>query len=111
MAFKVVLSPRAQRDLEDIRDYIAGNDPDTAYSFCSNLAKHAYSLRTFPKRGHEVRNRLEIWKIPFHRYLIFYKIDEETSTVEILRFWHAAQDRRRLRLREAGTVYVTSVAG
>ncbi len=48
MAFKVVLSPRAQRDLEDIRDYIAGNDPDTAYSFCSNLAKHAYSLRTFP---------------------------------------------------------------
>jgi hypothetical protein len=38
----------------------------------------------------------------------FYKIDEETRTVKILRFWHSSRNQDRLRLKENPEQYSAS---
>ncbi len=68
----------------------------------------AKSLRTFPQRLGSFAKRPNIRKLPYGNYLIFYKIDEEARTVEILRFWHSALDQRRLRLREETAAYAVA---
>ena len=100
MEYKVTLTPKARRDLTAIWDYIARNNPDTAITFCHDLAQQAYSLKIFPERNFELRKRRNIRKISYQSYLIFYKVHVDQNWVEILRFWHSARDQGRLRLKE-----------
>ncbi|MCE0522094.1 MAG: type II toxin-antitoxin system RelE/ParE family toxin [Methylacidiphilales bacterium] len=100
MEYKVTLTPKARRDLATIWNYIARNDRDAATTFCHNLAEQAFSLRIFPERYFELPERRNVRKISYQSYLIFYEIHGDQHWVEILRFWHSAQDQRRLRLKE-----------
>lgn len=65
----------------------------------------AKSLRIFPHRHGNFAKYPHIRKVSFEAYIIFYKINEETRTVEILRFWHSAQNQNRLRLKEEPAQY------
>ncbi len=108
MDFKVYLSPRARRDLVEIWTYIAKDSPETASSFCGQLSREALSLRTFPDRGHSLRNRKNVRRIPYSSYLIYFKIDEQNRTVDVLRFRHSARSQHRLRLKEESPEYSAS---
>jgi toxin ParE1/3/4 len=112
MEFQVSLTPQARRDLDRIGHYIALTDTDAAHRFCDELVFAAESLQNFPHRHGNFAKRPNIRKLPYESYLIFYKIDEENRTVEILRFWHSARSQHRLRLREedAGYLAAASVA-
>jgi len=101
MEFQVVLSIRSHKDLTAIGSYIAKDNPERASSFCQELVRYALELKTFPERGHFLHRRRDIQKVRYQRYIIFYKIDKTTRTIEILRFWHAARIQRGLRMREA----------
>lgn len=100
MEYKVTLTPKARRDLTAIWNYIAKNDRDAATTFCHELAKQAYSLKTFPERNFELPERRNVRKISYQSYLIFYEVHSDQNWVEILRFWHSARDQGRLRLKE-----------
>ena len=100
MEFQVTLTSKAERDLEQIGRYIARTDEGAAHRFCDELVFATETLRTFPHRHGNFARRPNIRKIPYEAYVIFYKIDEDNRTVEILRFWHSARDQGRLRLRE-----------
>ncbi len=67
---------------------------------CRNLVLRAYSLKIFPERNSELPERLNVRKVSYHSYLIFYEIHSDQNWVEILRFWHSARDQGRLRLKE-----------
>ena len=54
----------------------------------------------FPYRHSSCAGQQNIRKVPYASYLIFYKVHETERIVEILRFWHATRDQRRLRLKE-----------
>ena len=111
MAYQIIITARAERDLENIRNFIARDNPEAADDFCAKLVREAKSLRTFPHRIGTFAKRPNIRKMPYQAYLIFYKLGDEARTVEILRFWHSALDQRRLRLKEEPAVYVaTAVA-
>ena len=45
-------SPRSQRDIEAIHDYIALDNPVAAQSVIAEIRKAANSLRTLPMLGH-----------------------------------------------------------
>jgi plasmid stabilization system protein ParE len=62
------------------------------------LLDQAETLRRLPYRGANVRRRPGVRKVMLRPYLIFYRIDEVRQCVEVLRFWHGAQDPRGLRL-------------
>jgi toxin ParE1/3/4 len=93
MAFRIVWSETALADLRDLVRYIARDDPQVARRFGDLIITKVQSLKTFPRIGRivpEFRNdRLrELITAPFR---IVYEIDDETSTLAILRIWHGAR--------------------
>jgi len=55
-------------------------------------------LRTFPERGGYVTERPGVRFVMVHPYLVVYRILEESRKVRVLRFWHGARERTRMRL-------------
>lgn len=88
----VTFSGAAEDDLEEIGDYIAGDNPDRALSFvgeivdrCERLGDAPYAFALIPRYAH-----LGIRKRTFGNYLIFYRVSNET--VEVLHILNAARD-------------------
>jgi len=93
---KVVLSRNAERDLENIGDWIANNNPDRALSFVSELLEACLSIGSTP-RGYPLvdRQRDPTLRRRVHgNYLIFYDIG--LQTVDILHVLHGARDYERI---------------
>jgi toxin ParE1/3/4 len=88
---RVVFSPKAERDLESIADYIARDNPRRAVTFvaelrdrCSLLGRHPRSARRFPQ--------LEASAHIFHygNYVVLYR--NLATQVSIERVLHGARD-------------------
>lgn len=86
------------RDLEQIRTYIARDNPSAAETFGQKLLDGAESLRTFPERGGLVLQRPDFRFVVVHPYLIIYRIMEQAHTVRVLRYWHGAREQMPMRL-------------
>jgi len=110
MEFQVIITPLAEQDLGQIGRYIARNNAAAAYPFCNELVFTTQSLKNFPHRHGNLARRPNIRKLPYRNYLIFYKIHEDAGIVEILRFWHSAQNQNRLRLKEQPAVYAAEAS-
>lgn len=87
---RLVLSPRAEADLEDIGDYIARDNPLRALSFVSALQEHCQRIVQTPYAfvlredvGPGIRMAL------YGRYRIFFRIEAETVRIE--RIIHGAR--------------------
>lgn len=93
MDFKVFLSEEALSDLEQVIAYIAPHDPDAAARMGNRLLDTAFSLGSFPERGRVVPEfkRKELRETVLLSYRIIYRVNKVESTVEIVRFWHAAR--------------------
>jgi toxin ParE1/3/4 len=89
---KGVFSRNAERDLEDIADWIARDNPERAESFVVELIRTCKSIRRAPRsypfadrnRDPTLRRRV------YASYLIFFDIG--TKEVEILHVVHGARD-------------------
>ena len=89
---KVVLTPSAQADLEDIADYIATDSPRRALSSVRELRTATDALGEFPETWPLVP-RYEVYGVrrrPHGNYLIFYEIIRDT--VFVTHILHGAQD-------------------
>jgi len=96
VTWKVVLGRVALRDLQNIRDFIARDNPAAATSFCRRLLDRARALREFPDRGGHLKERPGARFSVVGSYLIVYRVDHAAATVRILCFWHGARERRHL---------------
>jgi toxin ParE1/3/4 len=92
-----VISPQAERDLEEIADFIAADSPARALSFVQEIRQHcdrigtsplAYAAR--PDLGHGIR------ACPHGSYIIIFHVHSPTAPVLIVRILNAARDLRRL---------------
>ena len=108
MEYGYKITTKARRDLVRIWKYIAKDDVVQATRFREELLVAAESLQLFPFRHGSLFHRATVRKYPYKSYLIFYKINEETRSIEILRFWHAARNQKRLRLKEENPAYNAS---
>jgi len=102
--FRLKITAQARRDFNSIGRYISPEDPAAIGEFGVRLLARVDSLTTFPHRHGSFIGQRNIRKVPFRSYIIYYKIYEEERVVEILRFWHAARDQRRLRLKEEAEI-------
>jgi plasmid stabilization system protein ParE len=98
MALRVVFAPLAEADLEGIVEYISRDNPNVAFRFGTELLTRAHSLGLYPYAGVTTRQREGVRYLVHYPYLIFYRVNETTEEVEILRFWHGARSPRKLRL-------------
>ena len=98
MEYEVIITRSALRDLEQIRTYIARDNPSAAEAFGQKLLDGAESLRTFPERGGCVAQRPGARFVLVHPYLIIYRLLEQSRTVRVLRYWHGAREQVRMGL-------------
>ena len=68
MEYEVVIARSALRDLEQIRTYIARDNPTAAQTFALRMLDWAESLRTFPERGGFIAER------PGARFVIVFSL-------------------------------------
>lgn len=91
---KVVLSEKAIDDLIGIGTFIAQDNPARAASFVADLEARCTTLADMPRGfpllpGHEASG---IRRRPFTNYLIYYRIEESSGRIEVLRVLAGARD-------------------
>jgi toxin ParE1/3/4 len=93
-------SPKAERDLDEIFNFIAADNSDAAARVRRMILNTADFLTQHPELGRRIRKaaprhaQIRWFVVPkFHNYLIFYQPFQET--IMVVRVLHAAQDWTR----------------
>lgn len=92
---KVEWSPRAERELTQLRDYIAQDSPFYARQFTERLVFAVERLvilprsgRTVPEAGHQDAIR----EVLFRGYRVIYRVLDARELVQIITVLHGARD-------------------
>ncbi|HEY5345474.1 MAG TPA: type II toxin-antitoxin system RelE/ParE family toxin [Verrucomicrobiae bacterium] len=97
MGCKIIFSPQAVADLEEVVRHIAKDDPATAVRISNTLIDCVEILENFPLLGVAYSKRPGVRKLVLRPYLIFYRPRPEENCVDILRYWHGARTEPELR--------------
>lgn len=99
MVWSVALTEQAERDLEQAVSFLAKKNPAAAERLGLGLVATLFTLDHLPHRGSPVVARPGYRRL-LHRpwHLIFYRIDETTHCVEIVRIWDGRQNPNKLSL-------------
>ena len=89
---KVSFADAALRELEEIGDYIARDDPRRAKTFVEEMREKCVGIGEFPQGYPLVERHTHsmIRKRSYRSYLIFYRVI--ASRVEIIHVLHSARD-------------------
>lgn len=86
-----IITPHAEKDIEDILMFIAADSVDAAITFNERLASRFEMLAENPKMGRERPEIKEgLRSFPEGNYLVFYR--EWAGIVAIVRVLHGARD-------------------
>lgn len=87
MAYKIIVSPRAQKEIENAIDYYALYSTEAPASFWSvlNETYTILAISPFYKIRYKNVRALKIKKFPFSLYFV---IDETQNTIRILSCFH-----------------------
>jgi plasmid stabilization system protein ParE len=92
MDFKVVFKDTFLADLERIVRLIAVHNPDAALKLGDLIVQTGESLSFFPERHPRVRQRPGVRRFIVKKYFkVFYRVNHDARTVEILRLWDGRQ--------------------
>ena len=97
MGCKIIFSPQALADLEAAVRFIAEENPDAAARVGNALVDCVTILENFPLLGSLYPKRPGVRKLVSRPYIIFYRFREQDNFVDILRYWHGAQQEPDLR--------------
>jgi toxin ParE1/3/4 len=94
---RVVLSPRAEAQLDALSDYLAAEaSPDIAARYIEAIVERCASLAQFPHRGSRRDElRLGVRTIPFRRRVTIAYVVKK-GEVRVLGIYYAGQDIERL---------------
>ena len=94
MDFKIIWSDAALADLQDIWTYVAEHDPQAADRIGRGILAHVRILASFPFIGPAYPRGAKgtLREIVFRSYRIFYDVNEQSRSVEVLHVWHGARD-------------------
>lgn len=94
---RLLLSPRAAADLEEIADYIARDNPGRAASFVAELEATCRAAAASPKLYPARDDLLPGLRMAAHgRYLVLYRDLPGENTVRVERVLHSARNLPRL---------------
>ena len=96
--YNVIYSPQAVEDLKDIYSYIAFEllVPTTAENLVNKLRKNIRALDFMPERFPIVDwapwDELKMRKLPVDNFIVFYLVDSESLSVNIVRILYSGRD-------------------
>lgn len=93
MDFKVIFKDTFLADLERIVRLIAVHNSVAAYQLGDLIVRTGESLSFFPERHPQVRQRPGIRRFIVKKYYkVFYRVQPELRTVEVLRCWDGRRE-------------------
>ena len=101
-SYKIILTPDAEEDLVELRNYIADVllARDTARNYIRTIRKEIGSLSELPARYKPVDD--EPWhsrgirRIMANNFFVYYRIDEDRKQVFVLNVIYARRDQLRM---------------
>ena len=87
MAFKVVVSPRAQQEIENAIDYYAKYSSVAPINFI-NILNDTYLTLSFNPQFVVVYKNIRVLKINKFPHSLYFTVNENTKTVKILSCFH-----------------------
>lgn len=87
MAYKVIISPRAQNEIEHAVDYYALYSKSVPTRFIESLEDAYQTLKVNPCFKLQYRN-VRAFKIRKFPYSLYFTIDEDTNTVLVRSCFH-----------------------
>jgi addiction module RelE/StbE family toxin len=98
MGYQAKLTPTAQKDLEEIRSYIAQDNSEAADKVLREIGERIEVILDFPLSGAVCRDFApsDVREIVFSHYRIIYSVYPERQKIYVLRVWHGARGRPRL---------------
>lgn len=96
--YKVIYSPQALQDLTEIYEYIRFTLQAriAANKQSSRIRKMIRSLAILPERHTIIEWEpwvsMKIYKVPVDNYIVFYHIDNELTTVSIVRIFYSVRN-------------------
>jgi len=96
---RVRFTRRAKRDISEIYDWLADRNPLAARQVEDFILKASLGLAEFPMMGVPT-DLVQVRRLPLVRYpyTIFYRVDDTSGFVDILRVVHGS------RIRQVGSV-------
>ena len=92
---RATFSPQAEKDLDEIADFIAADDLETARRFVILLKEKCFRLASTPRIGREHKELSpDTFFFPAGNYMIAYLITD--YGIHVVRVIHAARDFPRL---------------
>lgn len=100
MDFKLVWTDPAVADLKTIALRISRDNLVAAKKFGEELFRKTDLLQTFPEMGVIFPKRKDgkIRMLIHGNYCVFYRVQNRSKSVEILRIWHGARSESNLNL-------------
>lgn len=94
MDYKIIVSPKAQIEIEDISEYYSQINFTVLTKFYSELENAYKYLETIPHFQTRYKNyrAIPIKKFP---YLLFFVIDETTKTIKILSCFNTSKSPKK----------------
>jgi toxin ParE1/3/4 len=98
MDYKVTITRRAKADLSEIIVYISEelSAPRAAIELLDEINQCVTGLKQMPKRfalaSDERLARIGIRAMPVKNYLVFYKVDEQSLAVTVVRVLYSRRD-------------------
>lgn len=98
MGWRITLTDLAEADLEAAVAFLAGSSPEVAQRIGLELVDAIFSLDQLPHRGAPVKARPGLRKLSHRYHLIYYRVNEASQSVDIVRIWDGRRNPARLEL-------------
>ena len=99
MTFHLRLNHRAQRDIDDIVEYLDATIPEQTNRFLDDLDNALHRVRTHPTLRAEVRPGVRHESLTRFRYHLWYRTHLEIQLIEIFAVLHHRRGPRELTAR------------
>lgn len=87
MAYKIIVSPRAQKEIENAIDFYALHSTDAPVNFISVLIDIYSILEINPLFMRRYKN-VRVVKIKKFPYSLYFIINEKQNTIRVLSYFH-----------------------
>lgn len=94
-AYRLIITPRAGRDLERIHEYISKASPQNADAMILRILDALELLKQFPHRTvvehQSPKFRHPVRSLPVRPYLVYFRVLDDQSVVRVLHVRHGAR--------------------
>jgi len=94
MGFKIIVSKKAQDEIENASDYYAEINVNLAFKFFNELTETYNKLELNPNYQIKYKNYRAI-PLKIFPFLLFYIVDEDNKVVKILSCFHTSKNSKK----------------